>query len=466
MNRNIFFTLGRITAAAVLFLMASVIVIGAEEPGGGDWPPEPPGFIPPHLSPAGNRFLDVHLDVPETKRLRAELAGRPAWAAGFKEDNTYVWIVVLENGRVQRVSVSMQADGERVLETGRARSTRFSTAFPPVLVPDGASYRLMPEDAYAGNPLTFPVPAPDGKGTIAVTPEGRVVRNFQGRETVLAEDVLPDTRFIQMGTDLYFLINPTNRYRNGVLGDELEAAGFARLRFPESGTPKEQRADEGYLPGVIESLSLIGLPDLPGTQALVFTVSSPDEGSRILLADADGDPIAWGEPVGRGNRWRHQIAAAPLGPDGEVEIAVIKTPHIGGILEYYRPATVAGEAEQQTDPLSEDAEPAQALEIVHTRQGYSTHSSGSRNLSMAAVGDFDDDGRYDILLPNQAGTALSNVQRTASGSRENYRIRFEREISTSISVVEDKDWSPTEEGRRPGALAVGTADGILHIWVP
>ena len=464
MNRKLSITLGRITAAAVLFFTASVIGAQVQDPE--DWPPEPPDFVPPHLTPAGNRFLDVHLDVPEISRLRAELAGRPAWAAGFKEGNTYVWIVVLENGDVQRVSVRTQPDGEKGLETGRARSTRFSTAFPPVLVPDGASYRLMPEDAYAGNPLTFPVPAPDGRGTLAVTPEGRVVRNFRGGETLLAEDVLPDTRLIQMGTDLYYLVSPTTRYRHGVLGDDFEAAGFARLRFSETGTPKEQRADEGYSPGVIESLSLIGLPNLPGTRALVMTISSPDGGSRILLADADGDPIAWGEPVGRGNRWRHQIAAAPLGPNGEVEIAVVKTPHIGGVLEYYRPVTVAGEAEQQTDPLSKGIAPRQVLEVVHSRSGYSTHSIGSRNLSMAAAGDFDNDGRYDLLLPNRARTVLVNVQRTASGSRENYRIRFETEISTNIAVVEDKDWSPTEEGRRPGALALGTADGILHIWVP
>jgi hypothetical protein len=452
-------------AAAMLFI-AALGTLGAQERTGEEWPPEPPDYITPHLTPSGNAFLDVHIDVPGTRRLRAELAGPPAWTVGYKEGNTYVWFVVLENGSVQRVTLQMRPDGEEILDTGRPRNTGFTASFPPVLIPDGSAYRLMPEEAYAGNPLTFPVPAPDGRGNIAVTPDGRVVRIFRGNETTLSEDVLPDTRLIRMGSDLYYLINPTTRYRHGILGDDLEAAGFARLRFPAAGDPEEQRADEGYSPGVIESLGVTGLPNLPGTRALIFTVSSRGDGSRIVLTDDDGDPIATGDPIGRSFRWRHQIAAAPLGPNGEVEIAVVKTPHIGGVLEYYRPRTAAGEANLQTDPLSPDIPPGQVLEIVHNRLGYSTHSIGARNLSMAAAGDFNGDGRYDLLLPNQPRTVLANIQRTSSGSRENYRIRFEGAISTNIAVVEDRDWSPAGGGLRPGAVAVGTSDRILHIWVP
>ncbi len=42
--------------------------------------------------------------------------------------------------------------------------------------------------------------------------------------------------------------------------------------------------------------------------------------------DEDGlSVVAESDPTGADFRWFHQISGAPLGPNGEIEIAVVKT---------------------------------------------------------------------------------------------------------------------------------------------
>ena len=45
--------------------------------------------------------------------------------------------------------------------------------------------------------------------------------------------------------------------------------------------------------------------------------------------DEDGlHVVAESDPTGADFRWLHQISVAPLGPNGEIEIAVVKTLYI------------------------------------------------------------------------------------------------------------------------------------------
>ena len=77
-----------------------------------------------------------------------------------------------------------------------------------------------------------------------------------------------------------------------------------------------------------------------------------------------------GPAIGRGNRWRHQIAVAPFGPNGERELVDVLTPHIGGVVEFYR---MVGDR----------------IEIVATVPGFTSHVIGSRNLDLALAADAD-----------------------------------------------------------------------------
>ena len=87
----------------------------------------------------------------------------------------------------------------------------------------------------------------------------------------------------------------------------------------------------------------------------------------------------------------------PLWPNGELELVDVLTPHLGGVVEFYR-----WEGDQ--------------LKVVAQIAGYTSHVIGTRNLDMAAAGDFDGDGYVELLLPNQARTELGAIRRTGDGA--------------------------------------------------
>jgi hypothetical protein len=143
--------------------------------------------------------------------------------------------------------------------------------------------------------------------------------------------------------------------------------------------------------------------------------------------------------IGRAYRWRHQLAVAPFGPDGDLELAAVLTPHIGGVVEYYR---LAGDS----------------LEIVATVTGYSSHAIGSRNLDMALASDLDGDGRVELLVPRQARTELGAIRRTLEGAEVAWEVPVGGRVSTNVAAVT----------LREGTLAVGVGHegNGLQLWLP
>ncbi len=143
--------------------------------------------------------------------------------------------------------------------------------------------------------------------------------------------------------------------------------------------------------------------------------------------------------MGRGYRWRHQLAIAPFGPNGEVEIAAVLTPHIGGVVEFYR---LIGDQ----------------LEVVARVPGYSTHVIGSRNLDMALAADFDSDGRVELLVPNQQFDTLGVIRRTVDDAEVTWKIPVGGRISTNIAAVQLADDTVV--------LGVGHKGNMLRVWTP
>lgn len=102
--------------------------------------------------------------------------------------------------------------------------------------------------------------------------------------------------------------------------------------------------------------------------------------------------MAAGPAVGRGNRWRHQLSVAPFGSNGEMELAEVLTPHIGGIAGLYR--------------LNGDS-----LDLVVQRDGVTYHPLGTRNLDMGLAGD----SQPELVAFNQSFTELMALRRTIDG---------------------------------------------------
>jgi len=70
---------------------------------------------------------------------------------------------------------------------------------------------------------------------------------------------------------------------------------------------------------------------------------------------------------------------APFGPNGELELAEVLTPRIGGI---------AGFSRMDGDPLN----------LVAQQDGVTSHYVFSRNLDMGLAGDLDGDGQLELVV--------------------------------------------------------------------
>jgi hypothetical protein len=65
-----------------------------------------------------------------------------------------------------------------------------------------------------------------------------------------------------------------------------------------------------------------------GKQESILTISDAEQGAQIIVYNKEGEHLAAGPAIDRGYRWRHQLAVAPFGPNDELEIADVLTPHI------------------------------------------------------------------------------------------------------------------------------------------
>ena len=108
---------------------------------------------------------------------------------------------------------------------------------------------------------------------------------------------------------------------------------------------------------------------------------------------------AAGPFIGRAQSWRHLLAAGPFGPDGEVEIAAMRTPHVGPQVEFYK-----------IDPDSGGLDPAA------TRPGYPSHIIYSRNFDEFVAIRHTRDGVEPVWSLPLVGTLTTNLA-SATNSR-------------------------------------------------
>ncbi|MCJ7557026.1 MAG: hypothetical protein MUP90_08950, partial [Gammaproteobacteria bacterium] len=140
-----------------------------------------------------------------------------------------------------------------------------------------------------------------------------------------------------------------------------------------------------------------------------------------------------------GYRWRNQLALAPFGPNGGLELVVVLTPHLTGVVEFYQLH-------------------AERLDVVAGVPGYTSHVIGTRNLDMALAGDFDGDGSVEVLLPGQSLTELGAIRRTGDGAEAVWSLPIDGILTTNLAAVSFPDGSL--------ALGLGRGDGVLRVWLP
>lgn len=264
----------------------------------------------------------------------------------------------------------------------------------------------------AASKVRRPAPAPRA----AMLPDGVV---SQGRRNIRAA----------------WLTGPTARYGHGVLGDAVEASGLAAE--DAFGRVAEFRLSEE---AVFED-RFARIVDVDGDDRdeILVVKSYLDRGAALAafeLTRAGLRSLAESEPVGAANRWINPVGAADFDGDGRVEVAAVRTPHIGGVLTLYR---LDGGA----------------LTEVAGYPGFSNHRAGSRRLGLSAIADFDGDGIADIAAPSADRQALRIV--SLAGGRLAEVARFESARGPIVTDILTIDL--TRNGRPD--LIYGTEEGFL-----
>jgi|GEM_PF-293305 len=405
-----------------------------------------------YQQPDGNRYISGWADLENTESIDIQLEFTPAWVLLVSNNETDLWFAVSNDG--QTASGLVRTDGttrdqfggqcettscfsSNIIQNGAGTAPALrleQNAFTPQLfslssvVPGVASHEVRSGNAGLMSPSAFAFIAADGEVAVGET----------GSAPVLVEvDAVPDTRILTDDAGRFLVLtDPTDVYPHGIFGDRIEASGFAIIDT-NSSPPTGSRLFRVPEDQAIESLIPMWVDvDNDGEREVILTLSDLSNGGRITILNEQGEVELQGPGIGQGFRWRHQLAVAPFGPNGELELVDVRTPHIGGIVEFRA--------------LEEE------LPIVGTVPGYTSHVNRSPNIDMAAASDFDSDGMVELLLPNQQRDRLAAITRTETGAEVDWEIDLNGTLTTNLAM------SRSMTGRV--TVAAGLSNGMLRIW--
>lgn len=245
---------------------------------------------------------------------------------------------------------------------------------------------------------------------------------------------LPDTETTTAGALSAWLTEPTTRYAHGVLGDAIEAGGFAveragrpfHLTLPTDAVFEDRRVRLADLDG-------------DGRPEAIIVKSYLRRGATLAvfrIGDTGLSPLAESAPIGTPNRWLNPVGVADFTGEGRPLIAAVVTPHFAGSLRLYR---------LQGSTLAE----------VARLDGVTNHVIGSRDLDLARISDIDGDGRPEIVIPSQDRMSLTAASFAGGRGRlvSNVPVRSPivrlEPMSGSHAVVHLQDRSTVELQLRP-----------------
>jgi hypothetical protein len=173
--------------------------------------------------------------------------------------------------------------------------------------------------------------------------------------------------------------------------------------------------------------------DGDGRNEVVTIRSDLDTGAAVAVYAVNSGAlveIAASEPIGQRNRWLSIAAIADFLGDGTRSIAVVRTPHLSGVLELL--ALLNGRLVRKGGPQA----------------GYSSHAIGSRVLSLALAVDRDGNGVTDLAVPDVTRRQVVFVT-FSSGLRVLSRHPLPTRVGDQIRITGS------------GAVAVPLEDGTV-----
>jgi hypothetical protein len=147
---------------------------------------------------------------------------------------------------------------------------------------------------------------------------------------------------------------------------------------------------------------------------------APGQGAvpvALGLRDAGLVLVAEGPSPGPTGRWLQVVGAADLTGDGVPEVVAVSALSRDGVLTLYRRR-------------------AGTLGAVASAAGYAAGARGSRHPDHAVMGDFDGDGRLEVVLPRQSGEILVALEMRNERFVERWAVDFKSPVTSNLAAAD------------------------------
>ena len=289
-------------------------------------------------------------------------------------------------------------------------------------------------------PINLQRPSLDINWSIEETRSASIPAEIVADTRALARNGLPDGRVdtTEERGDIEeaWYSEPTRRYRHGVLGDAIEAAALKVRTFRGETYTFRLPSTE-----VFEDITpRIADLDGDGTNEVISILSSRQDGASVAVFGLVGNAFvkkAQSKFIGRSNRWLNIAGIDHFASRRAKQIAIVETPHLAGVFKLLFISTTSSQL------------------LSNTRvPGFSNHQIGSRELRLSAVGNLDNDGLADLVLPSLDRRLLYIISPTRRGVKLLSRIELPARVNRAIALKGEGDSLE---------LTVGLDDGKRYV---